>query len=137
MKSSLSFAIGLIALFTVTTGFTPVKDNAHFVSGPCLNSRTIQATIAGLGTGGVTVAASGDFICVNKGGNEPKPQSFSLTQSYDKKSGGNFKLNFNVASLCPNRNFTFKISNLRLVVSTASDGVVLDQTFSGTLRSCK
>ena len=137
MKSILSFAIGLVALFTVTTGFTPVKDNAHFVSDPCLKGRTIQATIAGLGSGGITVTMSGDFICVNPGGNEPKPKSFELTQNFDKKSGGNFRLSFDLASLCPNRNWTFKVSDLHIVVSTTGDGVVLDQTFPGTLASCK
>jgi len=137
MKSILSFAIGLIALFTVTTGFTPViKANPHFVSGPCLSGRTIQATIAGLGSGAVTTTVSGSFICVTKGGGEPKPHAFSLTKIDNKRTGGNYKLNFSVSSLCPNPNFTFRISDLHIIVST-SDGTTLDQTFEGRLPTCR
>ena len=137
MKSILSFAIGLIALFTVTTGFTPViKANPMFVSSACLDGRTIKATVAGLGTGPVTATASGQFICVNRGGNEPKPQSFTISQTFSKRTGGNFKLALNVALLCPNRNFTFKVFNLKLEVCNAA-GECAEQTIDGRLPSCK
>jgi len=137
MKSILSFAIGLIALFTVTTGFTPViKANPHFVSGPCLDGRTIKGTVAGLGSGPITATADGKFVCVNRGGNTPAPKSFTITQTFNKTSGGNFKLALNVASLCPNRNFTFRISDVTITVCNAA-GECAEETFSGALPTCR
>jgi len=145
MKSFFSLALSLVALFVGTSAFNarpttviPVKfDAVHFVSGPCLSARSVLGQVAGIGTGGITVTLSGNFICTNKGGNDPAPKTFSVTNHYNKTTGGNFKLNVDVTSLCPNRNWTFKVSDLRVVISTDGDGVVLDQTFAGALAACK
>ncbi|MDQ3846902.1 MAG: hypothetical protein M3342_23240 [Bacteroidota bacterium] len=65
MKSILSLAIALVALFSVNTA---VAQNPHFVgNSPCFDGSTISVHIAGLGNNEmITIVVTGTATCEQK-----------------------------------------------------------------------
>ena len=97
---------------------TAIAQNPHYNSGPCVSSdgRTVTAVITGLGQGTITVQVTGEFDCINPGGNEPPSwQDFDLSRDFAKKNGGNFNLSFTLSSLC-NKKWTFRVQNLAIII---------------------
>ena len=122
------FVAGLLHVNTANA------QNAHYNSGPCVSSdgRTISAVITGLGQGTITCEVSGEFDCINPGGNEPPSwQDFDLSRDFAKKNGGNFNLSFTLSSLC-NRKWDFRVQGLSIIVKQ-NGNVVLGPT---TVSSC-
>ena len=108
----------LLSVAAVLNYTTAVAQNAHYNSGPCVSAdgRTVTGVITGLGQGTITCVVSGDFDCINPGGNEPPSwQDFNLSRDFAKKNGGNFNLSFTLSSLC-NKRWNFRVQNLEITV---------------------
>jgi hypothetical protein len=108
----LSFAIALIALFA----FSDVQaQNPKWTKGPCYSGNTIEGMATGLGSGPYYLRVTGQYDCVNKGGQTPQSHNWSdldiIVPVQNKRTGGNFKLTATL-NICPKPKWDTYLQNV-------------------------
>jgi hypothetical protein len=142
MKRNIVLALVVGAIAALATSALAVS-NAHFVGTPTVtrndNTLTVSGKVAGLGdVDEITVAISGDALCINPGSNHPKATNKAGVSGGATVPVQNGKANFSVTTdpvvFQPECSPPMTVVFTNIVVTvTAADGTNLVFRFPGTL----
>jgi len=124
----LSFAIALIALLSFSQANA---DNPKWNSGPCYSGNTLEGKATGLGNGPYTMRITGQYDCVNKGGNVPGSHNWSdldiTVPVQSKRTGGNFTITASL-NICPKGKWSTFLQNVQVTLIDSQGNEVLGPT---------
>lgn len=101
----------VLATLALLVPLVAIAANVHFVSGPTVTQGerlTVCGTLAGLGNQNITVSveATANVVCTNRGGNDPPGQKQSVSGSASDVKTENGRASFcvstsNISNPCP------------------------------------